>query len=401
MNVQSEVGVLRSVILHRPNTELRRLTPGNVDELLFDDVLWVQEARRQHDAFADVIRDHDVEVLYLADLLTEALAEPEARRWVMDREVGEDEVGTAARQLTELLDAMSPEELAWALIGGVTVREAGLVPDGSLWLDTLATSDFVLRPLPNSYFMRDSSCWVYGGAVIGHMARTARRREANHTEAILRFHPRFRDGGFELWRSSGDASPGFVEGGDILVIGRGVVLCGLSERTTAPAIEVLAKRWFASGQVHEVVAVELPRQRSSMHLDTVCTMADPETFLLFPGVMDQARVWSLRPADGGDLVIDRRDDFEKTVARALGVSSLRTITTGGDELESEREQWDDGNNVLALRPGVVVAYDRNVDTNTKLRREGIEVITVPSSELSRGRGGPRCMSCPIERDPAQ
>jgi arginine deiminase len=401
LHVDSEAGRLHRVILHRPDLELRRLTPGNADSLLFDDVMWVQEARRQHDAFADALRDQGVEVLYLAELLTETVAIPEARRWMMDLEFSEDDLGAAFPYVREVLDAMDPPTLVRHLIGGLAAGETDLVCEESLWLRTLEAREFIVRPLPNSYFMRDSSAWAYKGAIVGDMKWHARLRETNHTEAILRFHPMFAGKDFTFWRHHADASPGTVEGGDVLVIGNGALLCGVSERTSAAAIEDLAKKLFAAGQARRVVAVQLPVQRSSMHLDTVCTMVDGQTFLTFPGVMDGVDVWTLMPGDTPSKMEVRAEaDFETAVRAALDVPELRFIPTGGDETRREREQWDDGNNVLCVRPGVVIAYDRNVQTNTNLRKEGVEVITIPGSELSRGRGGPRCMSCPIQRDAA-
>ncbi|MFN0092408.1 MAG: arginine deiminase [Acidimicrobiales bacterium] len=405
LGVHSEVGPLVRVILHEPDLELRRLTPTNKHDLLFDEVLWVQQARRDHAAFAAAVASQGAQVLALADLLAETLSIPAARQWVMDREFGPDDIGAASPAVRALLDALDPAELTRCLIGGLTNDEAlalGLSSAESLWLQTLWPRDFVLDPLPNSYFMRDSSCWVYGGAVVGAMAKPVRRREANHLEVIHRWHPLFAGEPFELWRRGEDGSPGSIEGGDVLVIGGGAVLCGVSERTTAPAVEALAARLFAAGQAHVVLAVELPKVRSFMHLDTVVTMADHDAFVVFPGVLDRLRAWRLRPAEGpGELVVEPVADLAGAIAAALGLRAIRVVLTGGNRVDQEREQWDDGNNVLALAPGVVVAYDRNVDTNSMLRREGIEVLTIPGSELSRGRGGPRCMSCPIERGPAR
>ncbi len=414
--VHSEVGKLRQVIVHRPELSLKRLTPTNHDELLFDDVLWVERAQWEHDQFVARMRERDVEVFYVQDLLGEALgASDMARKRLIERVANEYTVGVAlVDQVQAVLDGMAPDVLAKHLVGGLTVAESGLDVGAAKATSLIAAaiddaSIFILPPLPNSLFTRDSSCWIYGGVSINPMYWPARRREAYNMAAIYRAHPMFADGGFEYWYpplgdddrfNIEDFGLSSLEGGDVEIIGNGTVAIGMSERTQGRMIEQIARALFAKGAADRVIAAVMTKDRAHMHLDTVFTLLDRDKATAFPKVVEGIRSISIRPGEKEGTVDVREDkDFVSAVADALGVPKLTVVATGGDAYQQQREQWDDGNNVVALEPGVVVAYERNTFTISKMREAGVEVVEIAGFELGKGRGGGHCMTCPISRDP--
>jgi arginine deiminase len=416
LGVHSEVGKLRQVIVHRPELSMKRLTPDNHDELLFDDVLWVERAQWEHDQFVARMRERGVEVFYIQDLLSEALgADPEGRQRLIDLVASEYTVGVSlVDEVRAALAEFPADKLARHLIGGLTVEELGLDRETAMRHSLIAAAIddptiFVLPPLPNTLFMRDSSCWIYNGVSINPMFWPARRREAYNMAAVYRGHPMFADADFEFWYphlgqddrfQAEDFGQATLEGGDVEIIGNGAVAIGMSERTQGRMIEQIARALFAKGAATRVIAAVMTKDRAHMHLDTVFTMLDRDKVTAFPKVVEGIRSISIRPGEKeGTLDVREDKDFLSAVADALGVANLTVVATGGDAYQQQREQWDDGNNVVALEPGVVVAYERNTFTISKMREAGVEVVEIAGFELGKGRGGGHCMTCPVVRDP--
>ena len=398
----SEVGRLRTVMLHRPGLELKRLTPRNNDRLLFDGIPWVSRAQDEHDAFAAALRERDVEVLYLTDLLTETFADADARHDAITKALASLHLGdTMRRYLTGLLHDAAPDELTAYLTAGIRNDEVG----GGFGLVTslLDSHDFLIDPLPNLLFTRDSSVWIRDRVAVTSLAMPARSRETHLTELIYSRHPRFvTSQRIHGWQHE------HVEGGDVLLLAPGVIAVGVGERTTPAGAERLARQVFHAGLAHTVLAVPIAQERATMHLDTVCTMVDVDKVVMYPNVAHQLQAWAVTVVDGAGSVADDTDldlhvapaePFLVAAAKAMQIDTLHQIDTGLDPVTAEREQWDDGNNTLALAPRVAVAYERNDETNDRLEEAGIEVVKIAGSELGSGRGGPRCMSCPISREP--
>ena len=396
----SEIGKLRKVLLHRIGSEVDGLVPDNFARLLFDDIPYLKVAQQEHDRFAEILRKNGVEVVYYVDEAAKALEKPEIR----DRFIREmlEEVRFSSRGVKEAIYAqligLTPTELVSRVITGIRKSEITDYKPRTLAEKIDEAYPFYMDPMPNMYFTRDQAACIGNGVSIHHMSTATRRRESLIFRYIYEFNGDFAPAGTEKWFDYDD--PYSLEGGDILVLSKDIVAVGLSERTTAAGIETFTKNLLGGSDFKKVLVFNIPKKRAFMHLDTVFTMVDHDKFSIHPEIEGPLQIYELSLKGNGEISLkSKTEDLSSILAGELGLPSVKLIRCGGDDvMAAQREQWNDGSNTLCIAPGKVITYERNYVTNDLLDRNGVEVLTMPSSELSRGRGGPRCMSCPVYRE---
>jgi arginine deiminase len=389
----SEVGRLRMVLVHRPGAELKRITPRRRDCLLFDALPWVGRAQQEHDVFTQALRDQGVEVLHVTELLQDALEYQAARDQAIGSVLADTAMGDELQaQVHGHLDGLDPESLAQVLIAGLAPDE--LRTGQGVVFELIDRHDFVIDPLPNLVFTRDSSVWIGDRVAVASLAAAGRRRESELMQVIYDHHPSFA-GTKYLY------GPGLerVAGGDVLLLAPGVIAVGVGEQTTPAGVERLARRVLDAALAHTVLAVPIGARAPAGHLDTICTVVDIDTVVMHPAAAFTLTAHTITSRSSG-MRVSRPQPFLEAAAQAMGIERLKVIETGLDPLTGPREQWEDGSNALAIGRGLAVCHERNVETNARLEAAGVEVIRVPGSELGSRRGGPRCMSCPVGRNPA-